>query len=154
METHESKVLGIIEPEAIDAGVTSVAISPDGRFVAAGSFDNIVRIWDVASGELVERLKGHERSVYSVAFSPDGRGVVSGSWDNSLKYWDLTELGRIVPRPGMGAVQALEQSQSVASNSMALPPDKKDGGGECGSPCTVTFTGHGVCTFSHSEVVV
>ncbi len=145
METHESKVLGIIEPEAIDAGVTSVAISPDGRFVAAGSLDMVVRIWDVASGALVERLKGHKDSVYSVAFSPDGCGLVSGSLDKSLKYWDLTELGRIVPRPGMGVVRALRQSSSVASNSMGIPSDMQDGGGDRGSPCTVAFTGHKVC---------
>ena len=154
METHESKVLAIIEPEAIDAGVTSVAISPDGRFVAAGSLDMVVRIWDVASGALVERLKGHKDSVYSVAFSPDGRGLVSGSLDKSLKYWDLTELGRIVPRPGMGVVQALQQSARVASNSMVIPSDMKDGGGDRGSPCTVAFTGHKVCCpffFFHSK---
>jgi len=142
METHESKVLAIVEPETIDAGVTSVAISPDSRFVAAGSLDMVVRIWDTASGALVERLKGHKDSVYSVAFSPDGRGLVSGSLDKSLKYWDLTELGRIVPRPGMGVVQALQQSSRVASNSMGIPSDMKDGGGDRGSPCTVAFTGH------------
>ena len=42
-----------------DAGVTSVAMSPDGRFVAAGSLDNIVRIWDASNGVLIERLRGH-----------------------------------------------------------------------------------------------
>ena len=50
-----------------DAGVTSVAISPNGQFVAAGSLDTVVRIWDVATAQLVERLRGHRDSVYSVA---------------------------------------------------------------------------------------
>jgi len=141
--TGESKILEIIDDsESIATGVTSVAISPDSRFVAVGSVDKVVRIWDVASGALVERLKGHENWVHSVAFSPDGCGLVSGSSDRSLKYWDLTELGRIVPRPGVGAVQALQRSASVASNSMGLPSDMKDGAGDRGSPCTATFTGH------------
>ena len=153
METGESKVLSI-EPETTGGWVMSVAISPDGRFVAAGSYDSVVRIWDVASGELVERLKGYKNVVCSVAISPDGRGLVSGSRDKSLKFWDLTELRHIVPRPGMGVVQALQQSQRVASNSMALPPDMKDGRGDHGSPCTVAFEGHKVCTFSHSDLVV
>ena len=39
-----------------DAGVTSVAISPGGHFVAAGSRDAVVRIWDVATGILVQRV--------------------------------------------------------------------------------------------------
>ncbi len=58
-----------MEPEGIDAGVTSVAMSSDSRLVAAGSLDTIVRIWDVATGNLVERLRGHRDSVYSVAFT-------------------------------------------------------------------------------------
>ena len=153
METGESKVLSI-EPETTYGEVMSVAISPDGRFVVAGSSDSVIRIWDVASGELVEHLKGHNHAVRLVAFLPDGHGLVSRSYDMSLKYWDLTELGHIVPRPGMGVVQGLQQSQWAASNSMSLPPDTKDGRGDCGSPCTVAFEGHEVCTFSHSDLVV
>jgi len=52
----------------------------------------------------------------------------------------LTELGRIVPRPGMGTVQALQQSKS---NSMDVPSDMKDGVGDRGSPCTAVFNVEG-----------
>ncbi|KAF7356907.1 Chromatin associated protein [Mycena venus] len=76
-------------PSNNDAGVTSVAISPDGTLVAAGCVDAVVRIWSVASGALVEQLRGHQDSVYSVVFTRDGHGIVSGSLDNTLKYWDL-----------------------------------------------------------------
>lgn len=63
----------------IDAGITSVAckwsrrsgvyplidaVSPDGKLVAAGSLDTMVRVWNVATGQQVERLKGHKDSVY------------------------------------------------------------------------------------------
>ncbi|KAK7031431.1 chromatin associated protein [Favolaschia claudopus] len=76
-------------PSNADAGVTSVAISPDGALVAAGCVDAIVRIWSVVTGALVEQLRGHQDSVYSVVFTRDGHGIVSGSLDNTLKYWDL-----------------------------------------------------------------
>ncbi|KAJ7272550.1 WD40-repeat-containing domain protein [Mycena haematopus] len=76
-------------PANSDAGVTSVAISSDGALVAAGCVDAVVRIWSVASGALVEQLRGHQDSVYSVVFTRDGHGIVSGSLDNTLKYWDL-----------------------------------------------------------------
>ncbi|KAJ7493401.1 chromatin associated protein [Mycena galericulata] len=76
-------------PSNTDAGVTSVAISPDGALVAAGCVDAIVRIWSVTTGALVEQLRGHTDSVYSVVFTRDGAGLVSGSLDNTLKYWDL-----------------------------------------------------------------
>jgi len=51
-----SKVLTISNGDSLngDAGVTSVAISPNGHFVAAGSLDTVVRIWDVATAQLVE----------------------------------------------------------------------------------------------------
>lgn len=143
METGACKILAIIEPESIDAGVTSVGISPDGRWVAAGSLDMVVRIWDAQTGVLVERLRGHKDSVYSVAFSPDGRGLVSGSLDKSLKYWDITPMIRAVSAPG-GSRVALRQDGNIASNSAPVPGGKKEGGGEMGSSCTVAFTGHKV----------
>ncbi len=68
--------------------VQSVAFSPDGTRVASGSWDNTIKLWDVASGEEVATLRGHEGMVYSVAFSPDGTRVASGSQDKTIKLWD------------------------------------------------------------------
>ncbi|RKP01809.1 hypothetical protein CXG81DRAFT_11506, partial [Caulochytrium protostelioides] len=68
------------------SGITSVAINPiEPRCVASGCLDKMVRIWDTATGQLLERFEGHKDSVYSVSFSPDGRSLVSGSLDKSLK---------------------------------------------------------------------
>jgi len=96
-----------------DAGVTSVAISPDGKFVAAGSLDTFVRIWDSQSGVLVEQLAGHKDSVYSVAFTPDGRGLVSGSLDQTLKYWDMTPLMK--KRPVYDGVKKEEKCSCIVT---------------------------------------
>ncbi|KAJ7689705.1 WD40-repeat-containing domain protein [Mycena rosella] len=75
-------------PTNADAGVTSIAISPDDA-VAAGCIDAVVRIWSVATGALGELLHGHPDSVYSVVFTRDGYRIVSRSFDNTLKHWDL-----------------------------------------------------------------
>ena len=67
-------------------------MSPDGSYVAAGSLDKSVRVWDTRGGHLYERLDGpdgHKDSVYSVAFAPTGRELVSGSLDKTIKMWEL-----------------------------------------------------------------
>ncbi|KAJ7641244.1 chromatin associated protein [Roridomyces roridus] len=72
-----------------DAGVMSVALSPDASLVAAGCVDSLVRVWSLATGQLVEVLRGHTNSVHSVVWMRDGGGVVSGALDNTIRCWDL-----------------------------------------------------------------
>ena len=70
----------------VDSSVTSVALSPDGQTIAAGSFDSRVRLWS-RNGKLLNTLKGHEGNVTSVVFSPDGQTIASGSGDCTVKLW-------------------------------------------------------------------
>ncbi|KAG6326429.1 hypothetical protein ID866_12660, partial [Astraeus odoratus] len=71
--------------------VFSVAFSPDGRFIASGSRDHTIYLWDVHSGTQMgcSPLQGHASSVGSVAFSPNGKLVVSGSADHTVRLWDV-----------------------------------------------------------------
>lgn len=88
---------------SIEDGVTTVAISPDTKYVAAGSLDKSVRVWDIHQGYLLERLEGpegHKDSVYSVAFSPNGKDLVSGSLDKTIKMWELSTPRGGVQNPG------------------------------------------------------
>jgi len=92
----------------------------------------VVRIWDVASGALVERLRGHRDSVYSVAFTPDGKGLISGSLDKTLKYWDVS--GLLLP----GAIKVRKEANGVGPGQSGVV--RKDG--DKPSQCTMNFTGH------------
>ncbi|KAJ2895688.1 general transcription repressor [Coemansia aciculifera] len=106
-----------------DAGVTSVAFSPNGKLVAAASLDKMIRLWDVASGQPLQRIDGHKDSVYAVAFSPDGQSLLSGSLDKSLRLWDM---GRYGPQ---GAQRDIVQCRSTLNGhkdfvlSVAYSPD-------------------------------
>ncbi len=69
--------------------VLSVALSPDGTLLAAGTANGEVRLWDVQSGVPLGICQGHTDWVRSVAFSPDGSSVLSGSDDQSIRLWDV-----------------------------------------------------------------
>lgn len=95
--------------------ITSVAFSPDGRYIASGSADKTVKLWEVSTSREIRTLLGHTSGVSSVVFSPDGRYIVSGSWDKTIKLWDVVtgrELRTLV-------------GHSQAVTSVAFSPDEK-----------------------------
>ena len=69
--------------------VSSIVFSPDGKTLASGSYDNSIKLWDVATAQEIKTLQGHSRPVSSIVFSPDGKTLASGSYDNSIKLWDI-----------------------------------------------------------------
>ena len=88
-EPQHEPVLRVMDGEGKD-DVTSVVFHPDGKSLASGDADKMVKVWHIAGGEsTVTTLKGHTGRVSSVAFSPDGKTLASGSWDKTIKLWDL-----------------------------------------------------------------
>ncbi|MBA4067492.1 MAG: hypothetical protein C0501_28040 [Isosphaera sp.] len=67
----------------------SVAVSPDGRLVAAGSADGLALVWDAAAGRLRHALRAGDHAVQSVAFLPGGRSLVTVSSNKAARVWDL-----------------------------------------------------------------
>ena len=97
------KSLAIIEPGPVGGrestrvvelpsggyGSGHVAVSPDGRRLAAGMSDRTVRLWDAATGQVIDILRGHSDLVLDVAFSPDGDQLASASYDKTIRIWAL-----------------------------------------------------------------
>ncbi|MEG4585969.1 NACHT domain-containing protein [Microcoleus sp. MOSTC5] len=73
----------------IFGSVRSVIFSPDGKQLATGDSDGVVRLWESSSGREILTCKGHTNVVESVAFSPDGEILASGSYDKIIKLWDV-----------------------------------------------------------------
>ncbi len=65
-----------------------LAFKPDSTLLAAASTQGLVDIWDVASGELITQLHGHDGTVYCVDFHPDGTRLASGGNDGTIRLWD------------------------------------------------------------------
>ncbi len=80
------------EPEPITGHHTEIpalAFSSDGRYLASGGADDVVRLWNPSNGSLLRVLEGHEGTVTSVAFSRDNTKVASSSADGTVRIWDV-----------------------------------------------------------------
>ncbi|MEY3209579.1 MAG: hypothetical protein RIT28_60, partial [Pseudomonadota bacterium] len=72
--------------------VRDVALSPDGRFAAAGLVDGQTWIWSTDDGALRAALRGHTDRVAGLEWGPDGDWLITGSWDRSARVWWLKQL--------------------------------------------------------------
>jgi WD40 repeat protein len=69
--------------------VMSLAISPDGRQMATASWDKTIKLWDYATGQVIQTLDEHTAPVWGVSFSPDGKELATSAEDGTIRIWDL-----------------------------------------------------------------
>ncbi len=89
-------------PEALhrlighDGPVNDAAFVGTGRALT-GSDDATLALWDLATGQMLRRLKGHEAKVVDLAVSPDAKLAASASWDRTIGVWRLRD-GKLIAR--------------------------------------------------------
>lgn len=76
--------------------VNHLAFSPDGKLIASGDEDGVVKVWDKTTLKELATFKGHEEAVTVLTFSPDGRTLASGSDDGTVKLYGMTSLRELI----------------------------------------------------------
>jgi len=87
----------------IMANGASLAFSPDGKSLVSTGSDGQMRLWDVATGNLVRSFDGHRGIVRGVYFLAGGKQLLSGGGDNTVRLWDVAtgkELRQVTLGPG------------------------------------------------------
>ena len=77
------------------ANVNSVNFSADGKYLASGSDDGTIIIWDANNGEKLKILEGESWSICSVCWSPYVKYLASGSSDEIIVIWDANSGQKI-----------------------------------------------------------
>jgi WD40 repeat protein len=73
----------------------SVAISPNGKVMATGSYDQKIKLWDMVTGVELRELSGHNGAVFGLSFRRDGVVLASASGDRTVKLWDVATGKRL-----------------------------------------------------------
>ncbi len=68
---------------------SALAMSPDGKYLAAANRKDTACIWETTNWQEIQRLR-HESEVRAVAFSPDGQTLATGSGDGTVRLWNVS----------------------------------------------------------------
>lgn len=95
-------------------GTRALAFFPDGKHLASGGDDHIIRIWDLER-HTSRAVEGHDGPVYALAISPDGRRMVSAGADLVARLWDVSS----------GKVLALLEGHTASIRAVAFLPNDR-----------------------------
>jgi WD40 repeat protein len=130
-------------PRGSDRLGGTVAISPDGHILAAGTrTGNAVVLWDITDPQrprpLGDPLRGPTALIEQIRFSPDGALLAAGSDDGTVRLWPMADAGHlsreVTLSPGAGEVYAVAFSPdgsllAAATSGGIIPVWRLDGPG-------------------------
>jgi WD40 repeat protein/beta-lactamase regulating signal transducer with metallopeptidase domain len=113
-------------------GRFSVALAPDGKVLAASSF-NAIRLWDIETGKELRTIKGPPSGLAGLLFSPDGRVLAGRASGGGLFLWAADtgkEIRQIQPPPRKAGNELVFTigggGGGAEAPGMAFTPDSKN----------------------------
>ena len=92
-DPRNGEIIDAFERGDVEYNINEVTFSHDSRYIASGDQSGVVKIWDLQTGQKIQKLKGHLSSIFSTKFSPNGRNLLTSSLDNTVRLWE-TETGK------------------------------------------------------------
>ena len=108
--------------------IRGVAISPDNSTLASVGNDKIVRLWNMATGEKIAELAGHDRHIYSVVFHPSGAQLVTGDLIGKIHIWNVADrkLERSIDAAPLYAENKGQSAEFGGVRAMALNIERSE----------------------------
>ncbi|KAF8926997.1 hypothetical protein BGZ58_010723 [Dissophora ornata] len=129
--------------------VYAVQYSPNGKFLATGSFDKTVRIWDGTTNQnQLYVLKGHNLNISDLAWGYDSSLLLSSAYDKTCKLWEV-ESGKLLDSfEGDGFIQCVRFHpqgkcdnniffSGTTRNLLTMTDTRKDSNASSGSAITI-----------------
>jgi hypothetical protein len=95
--------------------VRCLSFTPDNQTLISGSFDQSIKLWNLADGKMLHDLQDHHKGVFALAVSADGKTLASGSWDETIKLWNISS----------GQLISNLSGHTASVRSLATSPDNQ-----------------------------
>src|SRR5436190_24030918 len=88
--------IGLLPQQGHNGPITALTFHPGGRLVASGATDQTILVWDLLSGKIVRRFRGHFDAIRALAFSADGAKLYSVDAAANFAAWDVASGAQLL----------------------------------------------------------
>jgi len=101
-------------------GADELLFSNDGSLLITGGVDGFVRIWEVATGQLLKEIAADNSVIYGASLSPDGTILATAAAGSDVRLWDLQSGERLLTldgsEEGIALVEFTEDGEQIVTS--------------------------------------